>query len=140
MPEVGPRREAARRRILVVDDDPQLCEFVAMALAEQGYETATAEDGMTALAIAGYDPPALLLVDIGMPGLSGEELAAKVSELCAAVVPCIIMSGSVQCRTEADAGSVVAYLPKPFELDDLFRVVREHAGPPAPSQSPAAIE
>jgi DNA-binding response OmpR family regulator len=127
------------RRILIVDDDTQLCEFVAMALAEQGYETVTAADGVQALAIAGQEPPALLLVDIGMPGLSGEELAASVRELCATPVPCIIMSGSVLNQADTGSGPIVGYLPKPFELDDLFRMVQQHAVTHAPAQS-AAVE
>ncbi len=140
MPDAAQRSDVCRGRILVVDDDPQLCEFVAMALSEQGYEIATAADGLQALAIAGHEPPALLLVDIGMPGLSGEELARKVGELCAAPVPCIVMSGSVLNQADGGRGPVVGYLPKPFELDDLFRMVHQHAAPPASSQSPAAVE
>jgi DNA-binding response OmpR family regulator len=137
MPDATPC-SAATRRVLIVDDDPQLCEFVAMALAEQGYEPVTAADGIQALALAGQTPPALLIIDIGMPGLAGEELAAKVSERCAAPVPCIIMSGSVLTQTEHGHGAVVGYLPKPFELDDLFRMVRRYASPPA--RSTASIE
>ncbi len=137
MSDAAPRSDATQR-ILIVDDDPQLCEFVAMALAEQGYETATAADGMQALTLAAKAPPTLLIIDIGMPGLSGEELAAKVGELAAAPVPCIIMSGSVLERTESGQGAVVGYLPKPFELDDLFRMVRQYAATPA--HSAASIE
>jgi len=137
MSDAAPRSDATQR-ILIVDDDPQLCEFVAMALAEQGYETATAADGMQALTLAAKAPPTLLIIDIGMPGLSGEELAAKVGELAAAPVPCIIMSGSVLERTESGQGVVVGYLPKPFELDDLFRMVRQYAATPA--HSAASIE
>ncbi len=137
MSDAAPRSDATHR-ILIVDDDPQLCEFVAMALAEQGYETVTAADGMQALSLVAKAPPALLIIDIGMPGLSGEQLAAKVCELAAAPVPCIIMSGSVLERTETGEASVVGYLPKPFELDDLFRMVRQYASPPA--RSAASIE
>lgn len=131
MPDAALRSDATR--ILIVDDDPQLCEFVAMALGEQGYETVTAADGLQALAIAGKAPPSVLIIDIGMPGLSGEDLAAKVSELCARLVPCIIMSGSVLSQVEPGDGAVVGYLPKPFELDDLFSMVRRCAARPAHS-------
>ncbi|HZQ37180.1 MAG TPA: response regulator [Dehalococcoidia bacterium] len=137
MPDAAPRSDAPRR-ILIVDDDPQLCEFVAMALGEQGYDTVTAADGLEALALAGQAPPALVIIDIGMPGLSGEELAAKVGELCAAPVPSIIMSGSVLEQTETGEGCIVGYLPKPFELDDLFRMVRRYAATPA--HSTASVE
>lgn len=137
MLDAAPRSDAPHP-VLVVDDDPQLCEFVAMALAEQGYEAITAADGLQALTVAGQTSPALLIIDIGMPGLSGEELAAKVSELCATPIPCIIMSGSVLSQAEPREGCVVGYLPKPFELDELFRLVREYA--PLSARSTATIE
>ena len=132
MLDAAPRSDATRP-ILIVDDDAQLSEFVAMALSEQGYVTVTAADGAQALALAGQAPPALLIIDIGMPGLSGEKLAARVHELCATPVPCIIMSGSVLTQAEPDEGSVIGYLPKPFELDDLFHMVRRCVALPAPS-------
>lgn len=132
----APRADAPERPILVVDDDPLLCEFVAMALTEQGFRTVVAGDHLQALDLAACDAPALLLADIGMPQVSGRELAARVRERCGEPIPCILMSGSILSRTDGDGGAVVGCLPKPFELEDLFAMVRHHALTARPAATP----
>ena len=132
----APRADAQARPILVVDDDPLLCEFVAMALADQGFRTLVAGDGLQALEFAAADPPALLLVDVGIPHLSGRELALRVRERCAEPIPCILMSGSILSRSDGDGSAVVGCLPKPFELDDLFTLVRRYALTVRPAATP----
>ena len=58
-------------RILVVDDDENLRWVLQTQLAEMGYSVSTASDGEQALAAIEKDPPALILTDLKMPGLSG---------------------------------------------------------------------
>jgi CheY-like chemotaxis protein len=96
-----------------------------MALGEEGYRTLAAPDGIQALALVEQEQPALVLMDIGMPLLSGRDLAARIHELCGAQVPCIVMSGGAAAGGGQIDGTIVAgYLSKPFGLDELLDLVR----------------
>ncbi len=112
--------------ILIVDDDPVLRDFIAMALAEQGYRTETASDGLQALALVEHELPALILADVGVPVLGGSAFAARVRELTGRSVPCLVMSGGA--IDGDDDPSVVGRLAKPFDLDDLFGAVQRIVG------------
>lgn len=65
------------RRILVVDDDPEARASLAMLLELDGFEVACAADGRQALARAAEFAPALILLDLGLPELGGEEVARR---------------------------------------------------------------
>lgn len=118
--------------ILIVDDDPALREFIAMALGEQGYRTCTAADGVEALSLVEQELPSLILADVGMPLLGGGEFAARVREWLGRPVPCLVMSGGA--LDGEDDLSVVGYLAKPFDLDQLFDAVQGVVGDPGPSR------
>jgi CheY-like chemotaxis protein len=68
-------------RVLVVDDEPQICGFVSLVLRDAGYHVTTAGDGPTAIAIvAKQGAPDLLLTDFRMPQMNGDELAARLRQ------------------------------------------------------------
>jgi DNA-binding response OmpR family regulator len=69
-----------RDRVLVVDDDPDIREFVETVLAENGFETMVAEDGLAALRALAAESFDLLLTDVRMPGLDGFQLVARARE------------------------------------------------------------
>ncbi len=121
--------------IMIVDDDPIVCEFVSMALADQGYRTVTACDGALALTMLEGELPSLILTDAGMPQLDGHEFAARVQQGWGGRVPLVIMSGSEPTNAERRESAVAAYLAKPFDLDDLFNIVHKHARGPEPARS-----
>ena len=124
----GPlRAPEPKGTVLIVDDDPVLCEFVSMALAEQGYQTVTAGDGMRALELVTERVPAAVILDVGMPLLGGTDLAERIRELCGVAVPCIVMSGSPPPADDMQDSAVCGYLAKPFDIDELFRLVERHA-------------
>ncbi len=120
---------------MIVDDDPVLCDFVSMALGEQGYRTVTAGDGTLALDMLERELPSLILTDGSMPHLGGREFAARVREEWGGIVPLVIMSGSQPSLADRDDKCVAEYLPKPFELDALFKVVERYAVPSAATSS-----
>jgi CheY-like chemotaxis protein len=70
-----PPAPGRRSRVLVVDDEPAIVQYVVRVLAPAGYETVSAHDGPSALAAAASGPFDLLLTDLAMPGMSGDELA-----------------------------------------------------------------
>ena len=68
-------------RVLVVDDEPEMCEFVARVLSDAGYRVKTAGDGPAAIASAElHGPPDLLLTDLKMPQMDGDEVAATLRQ------------------------------------------------------------
>ena len=72
--------QAAPRRVLVVDDNVDAAESLAMLLRLGGHEVRVAYDGPTALRLAEAEPPEVAFLDIGMPGMDGYELARRFRE------------------------------------------------------------
>jgi len=109
----------ARTQVLVVDDDPDLRDTLEMLLTAEGYRVATAVNGRIALdRMLGGDVPAMILLDMSMPVMSGPELLghlARDPEL--ARVPVLIMSGDLSIPL-APPGSLV--LQKPIHVDRLL--------------------
>lgn len=68
-------------KILVVDDEPDILEFISYNLKKEGYRVSTAKDGMKAIQVAQTDPPDLIILDIMMPGLDGVEVCRKLRDL-----------------------------------------------------------
>src|SRR5207237_388511 len=73
-PEAGPRPAAAARRILVVDDNRDAADSLGLLLRFLGHAVRVANDGPSALEAAGAFRPAVVLLDIGMPGMDGYEV------------------------------------------------------------------
>ncbi len=128
------------RRILLVEDQADVRQMTAEALALSGYSVTEAASGETALEILARDPAGfdLLLTDVVMPGISGGELAQRVRKDRPAT-RVLYMSGYNDDGIVHRGVSVseASFLQKPFTLDALARKVREilESGPPAPSPS-----
>lgn len=111
--------------ILVIDDDEDIREVMTMALAIMGYTVETAADGIAAsrLLFGGFQP-ALVLLDLMMPGMDGEAFMAAMRENPAtAGIPVVIISGNRTARQKAAELDTQGCLIKPFDLDELARVV-----------------
>lgn len=119
--------------ILIIDDDLAILEMIAEFLSYEGYEIITRSDGRAALACASECGPALILLDLMMPEMSGWEVAAALrAHARTRAIPIILLSARRDLgRTAAEVGAV-AYLEKPFDLDDLLALVRRYAPARAP--------
>lgn len=111
-------------RILVVDDDESLRWVLQTQLEDMGYAVSTAQDGHQALAVIEKEPPALVLTDLRMPGLSGMELLDKIRSDYPEV-PVVIMTafGTIQSAVEAMRSGAYDYLTKPIDCEELGLVV-----------------
>jgi CheY-like chemotaxis protein len=124
--------------VLVVDDNRDAAEVLVETLGALGYSTRVAFDGHEALAVAQAFSPQLAFVDIGLPGLDGYELAARLRKAAAGSAPVLVaVTGYGQeadQRRSREAGFAV-HLTKPVELARLVeiaeRVASDHAAPPA---------
>jgi CheY-like chemotaxis protein len=99
------------KRVLVVDDEPVIRALVAASLAGDDYEVAAAADGPGALAALEQLTPDLILLDVGLPGLSGDAVLSRLRAASAtAAIPVVLLTGQ---EPPADAGPT-AVLRKPF--------------------------
>jgi DNA-binding response OmpR family regulator len=112
-----------RKRILVVDDERELVELIAMNLQRNGYEVLTAHDGATGLDIARKQKPDLLILDIMMPGLSGRDVTmALKSAPETAAIPILMLTAKTE-ETDIIVGLSMGaddYVTKPFSMKVLM--------------------
>lgn len=115
--------ERRRRPILIVDDDRDILAAEREVLAEHGFTVREAHDGAEALRVMDLDPPAMIVLDVQMPGIDGPTFARELRTRLRHV-PLVILTGVADPKREADRCNAEAFLRKPFHADDLVRVVR----------------
>jgi len=123
-------REALIGTILVVDDDPEIRDVVRWLLEDEGWTVETASDGRDALERATQVRPALIVLDMGLPILSGEEVAMRLRVYYREPPPIVVVSADGRAGEKAARIGAAAYLPKPFDVDELARLVRQALGGP----------
>jgi two-component system OmpR family response regulator len=116
------RRGVTRRRILVVDDDPEVCAMISFVLADRPFDVMTATTGSDAIHRATHDQPDLILIDASMPLVTGAEVIRRVRAESVNTPVVLLTATSYPDRLAREVGAV-AYLTKPFELDDLLATI-----------------
>ena len=110
------------KRVLVVDDDESIREFVEMALTDDGYDVATADDGASALEVLKDFAPEVILLDMRMAGMDGWSFARAYKELPDRA-PILVLTAARDAALSAADIEADAFLAKPFELRDLLGLV-----------------
>jgi len=129
---------AASKTILVVDDEPSVREVLIGYFEHQygprGYTVETASDGAQALAAVRRRRPALILLDVEMPGMGGVEALRGVRAIDPAI-PVIMVTGSDSTRIAGELikNGAYSYLPKPVKFQYLDHIVATVLGPAAAS-------
>lgn len=108
------------KQILIIDDDISINDMLDKVLARAGYETFHAWSGTEALLFlkdCGERKPDLILLDLMLPGLSGEELLPQIGD-----VPVIVMSARTDVRDKVNVllAGAADYITKPFEIEELL--------------------
>jgi len=124
--------------VLIVDDDPSQRRLLSGFLGRQGYTAATAGSGQEALECLRAGPPALMISDVRMPGMSGLELMRQARELHP-TLPVLMVTAFAHIRdaVEAMRDGALNYLEKPIDLDELLDVVRQAVAPPSAAAAEA---
>ncbi|HEY0754447.1 MAG TPA: response regulator [Ktedonobacteraceae bacterium] len=112
--------------ILVVDDDYDLRQMIQWMLEEEGFKVQTAGDGREAIELALLQQPALMLLDLGLPLLNGDAVAAQVYAHYGNLVPILLMTADRQVEEKSCQMGAVTYVRKPFDINDLLATV-QHA-------------
>ena len=111
------------KTVLIVEDEQSIVDILSFNLTKEGYDTLEALDGPTGLQLALEQNPDLVLLDLMLPGLSGEEVLAKIGN-----VPVIVVSAKVgvENRVNLLLRGAVDYLEKPFDSRELLARVAVH--------------
>lgn len=113
--------------ILVVDDQPEITDLVAEVLSDEGYFVRVAHDGLAALNAIICSPPRLLILDVAMPLMRGDQLVHKLRSSGNTELPIILMTAdrSPECYTSLGIDEL---LRKPFDIGSLLQAVADHVG------------
>ena len=118
----GPATAAAGERVLVVDDEPDICALVAYHLAKAGYRVSTASNGADALTAARDERPALIVLDLMLPGMSGYDVLERVRAGPGTSEVAVLMLTARREEEDRIRGLTLGaddYLTKPFSPQEL---------------------
>jgi signal transduction histidine kinase/DNA-binding response OmpR family regulator len=134
----APTPGVAPRHILVVEDDPDALQTLKIMLEFDGHEVDVADDGDRAIAVALARRPQVVLLDIGLPGIDGYEVAERLRQALGSDVLLVALTGygRHEDQLRALAAGCDAHLLKPVDPEVLRRVISRHGeprnGPPNP--------
>jgi CheY-like chemotaxis protein len=113
--------------VLVVEDDADLVALLEMVLGDAGHRVRTAREGGEALARVAEAMPGLILLDMRMPGMNGWEFAREFRARHGRAAPIVVVTAAENARARAAEVGADGWLSKPFEIDDVLRMVARHA-------------
>jgi CheY-like chemotaxis protein len=114
--------------ILVVEDDPQVARLISLVLQRNGHEAQVVADGHSALARAREQKPLMIFADLTIRGMGGEALCSALkAQPETKDIPYVVVSGDRDIAEKARVCGADDYMGKPFEFDDLVRLVNKYA-------------
>lgn len=105
------------KTIAIIDDDCAIGDMLTEALTQEGYQVLRAYSGTEALYLLGRNRPDLILLDLMLPGISGEEVLSHIEN-----IPVIVLSAKVDVQDKVNLllGGAADYMTKPFDLKELL--------------------
>jgi two-component system, OmpR family, KDP operon response regulator KdpE len=126
--------------LLVIDDEPQIRKFLRISLASQGYKVLEAETGAEGLAQAALNKPDLLVLDLGLPDMDGQQVLREFRQWSAVPVLVLSVRASEAQKVEALDNGANDYVTKPFGIQEFLARVRALLRQaPAGEAPPAAL-
>ena len=118
-------QNAKHIKILVVDDETGILDFLELGLMEEGYQVVTAQDGQTAVNLAKSFNPHIVILDVMMPGMNGFEVCAMLKKIGNYSVIMLTAKDEVESRVKGLTIGADDYVVKPFSFQELL--ARIHA-------------
>jgi DNA-binding response OmpR family regulator len=114
------------RKILIVEDDEKVLDFLTRLLTTKGYSTVSADQGSQAIHLASIARPDMVILDLGLPDCSGIEVLGQLKAMDEAI-QVIILTGYGSQKAVRDAMELGAFdfLTKPFEIGELCAVIQK---------------
>ena len=139
-----PDDTAEGTRVLVVDDEPSICEVISMALRYQGFSVETAANGREAIVAVGRFRPHLMILDVMLPDMEGFDVAERLGAQRAGV-PIIFLTArdATEDKVRGLTGGGDDYMTKPFSLEELIariRTILRRTGQVAPDSGRLVFE
>jgi CheY-like chemotaxis protein len=115
------------KKIMIVDDDPNIITYLTDLFADNGYQTCSAKDDTEALTVAQKEKPDLITLDLEMPEEWGPRFFRKLSQDSEIKnTPVIVISGLI--GNQYAIQKAVASISKPFDRDELLQIVKDTIG------------
>jgi PAS domain S-box-containing protein len=124
----APARDASAPLVLIVDDNEDAAEMMGMALELSGHATRVAHDGPAGLKLAAESPPAVALLDIGLPAMDGYELARRLRDQAGGrklVLIAVTGYGQEEDRERSQQAGFDAHMVKPIDLGALSDLIKQ---------------
>jgi DNA-binding response OmpR family regulator len=113
------------RLVLVVDDDPDILQTLALCLSTEGYNVLMASNGQEALDTLARERPAVVLLDLMMPVMDGWQFVSELESRGWRRMPLLILIADRAVQAHAQKLRADAFLAKPFDLDELLGKVSQ---------------
>ena len=112
------------KRILLIEDEPQIARFVQLELNHEGYDVTVANDGRDGLEVFKAHPFDLVLLDIMLPSLNGIEVLRRIRQLSAVPIIMLTARDSVMDKVNGLDNGADDYITKPFAIEELLARLR----------------
>jgi len=123
-------------KVLIADDDKELCQLLRAVLLSQGHEVLFAFDAMQALTVARDSTPDVIVLDINMPGGTGVGALEKIKiNMKTSTIPVLVITASTseQHSTTMKQIGAAEFMQKPLDLDEFIEAIHRITGVPAMS-------
>lgn len=118
-------------KLLIVDDQYGIRLLLHEIFKKEGYEVFQAANGFQAIDIVIKDCPDLVILDMKIPGMDGVEILKRIKEINKEIKVILMTAyGELDIIEEAKKLGALRYFPKPFDIDEIKKVVREHTAQP----------
>lgn len=133
--------ENSKLKVLVIDDDSSIREFLSLLLTEHGYDVLTAENAEEGLDTIKNNSPDFIFIDVVMPGKSGLGMLKELDE-ANSNLPVIIMTGTGSMETAIEAAKFEAfeYIEKPFDVEDIISIAKRASKVSSNSQDTDTVD
>lgn len=120
------RPGAQQKRVVIVEDDPDIASLIASVLEDAGYRPFVVGDGRRALQVVRELKPVVVTLDLELPGMDGRTVLRRLdADTQTEHVPVVVVSASIQLLSREELRLISRALPKPFDSNDLVEAVDE---------------